>query len=77
MERPQPNNEQSRYFTEKAMDELDKLWDEGKINDQVIEEWKYEHMQTSSAIHRLRGVAKNITEEQIKADERLAYLLSK
>ncbi|HIY87332.1 MAG TPA: hypothetical protein H9824_01345 [Candidatus Bacteroides pullicola] len=77
MERPLPNNEQSRYFAEKAMDELDKLWDKGKINDQIIEEWKHEHMQTSSAIHRLRGVAKNITEEQIKADERLAYLLSK
>ena len=77
MERPQPDNEQSRYATEKAMDELDKLWDEGKINDQVIEEWKHEHMRTNSAIHRLRGAAKNITEEQIKADERLAYLLSK
>ena len=54
MERPLPNNEQSRYFAEKAMDELDKLWDKGKINDQIIEEWKHEHMQTSSAIHRPR-----------------------
>ena len=76
MERPQPNNAQSQYFAEKAMDELDKLWDEGKINDQVIEKWKYEHMRTSR-IQRLLGAAKNITEEQIKADERLAYLLSK
>ena len=58
------------------MDELDKLWDEGKINDQVIEEWKYEHMRTPR-IQRLLGAAKNITEEQIKADERLAYLFSK
>ena len=36
----------SRYFAEKAMNELDKLWDEGKINDQTIEDWKHEHMRT-------------------------------
>lgn len=36
----------SRYFAEKAMDGLDKLWDEGKINEQTIEDWKHEHMRT-------------------------------
>ena len=66
----------SHYFAQKAMDEIDKLWDEGKINEQTIEEWKHEHMRTKR-IQRLCGIAKNITDEQIKADERLAYLLSK
>ena len=34
------------YFAKKVEEEIDKLWDEGKINDEVIEGWKYEHMRT-------------------------------
>lgn len=30
----------------KAEEETDKLWDEGIINDKVIEGWKVEHMRT-------------------------------
>ena len=34
------------YFAKRAEDAIDKLWDEGVINDGVIEEWKNEHMRT-------------------------------
>ena len=36
----------SRYFAEKAQQEIDKLWNEGTINDAVVEEWETEHMRT-------------------------------
>ena len=36
----------SRYFAQKAEQEIDKLWDEGSINNAVIENWKNEHMRT-------------------------------
>lgn len=36
----------SRYFAEKAQKAIDELWDNGVINDQIIEEWSHEHMRT-------------------------------
>lgn len=36
----------SNYFAQKAEKEIDKLWDSGKINGTIIEEWKNEHMRT-------------------------------
>lgn len=36
----------SDYFARKAEVSIDKLWKDNKINDQVIEEWKNEHMRT-------------------------------
>lgn len=36
----------SNYFAQKAEKEIDKLWDSGKINSTIIEEWKNEHMRT-------------------------------
>ena len=30
----------AHYFVEKAFDEADKLWDDGIIGEQTIEEWK-------------------------------------
>ena len=36
----------SHYFAEKAQQEIDKLWEEGTINDVVVEGWKTEHMRT-------------------------------
>lgn len=30
----------AHYFAEKAFDEADKLWDDGIIGEQTIEEWK-------------------------------------
>lgn len=36
----------SQYFARKAEEAIDKLWEEGKINEEVIEEWKNEHMRT-------------------------------
>ena len=36
----------SRYFAEKAQQEIDKLWEDGTINDSVVEGWKTEHMRT-------------------------------
>ena len=38
----------SRYFAQKAEKEIDKLWDEGVINDTVIENWKTEHIRIVS-----------------------------
>lgn len=34
------------YFAEQVQKEMDKLWDKGIINDEVIEGWKHEHMRT-------------------------------
>lgn len=36
----------SNYFARKAEEAIDKLWKDNKINDEVIEEWKNEHMRT-------------------------------
>lgn len=36
----------SHYFAQKAEASIDKLWEEGKINDLVIENWKHEHLRT-------------------------------
>ena len=36
----------SDYFAQKADEEMDRLWQEGVINEQVIEGWKNEHMRT-------------------------------
>lgn len=36
----------SRFFAERADREMDRLWDEGVINEQVVEDWKHEHMRT-------------------------------
>ena len=35
-----------RYFAKRAEDALDRLWDEGVLNEGVMEEWKNEHMRT-------------------------------
>ena len=35
-----------QYFAKRAEDAIDRLWDEGVINDNVMEEWKSEHMRT-------------------------------
>lgn len=35
-----------QYFAKQAEDAIDRLWDEGKLDDDVIEEWKNEHMRT-------------------------------
>ena len=35
-----------QYFAKQAEDAIDRLWDEGKLNDEVIEGWKNEHMRT-------------------------------
>ena len=35
-----------QYFAKRAEDAIDRLWDDGTLNDEVIEEWKTEHMRT-------------------------------
>lgn len=35
-----------QYFAKRAEDAIDRLWDEGILNDSVMEEWKSEHMRT-------------------------------
>ena len=35
-----------QYFAKRAEDALDRLWDEGVFSDNVMEEWKSEHMRT-------------------------------
>ena len=37
----------AKHFAKKVDDEMDVLWNEGKINQDVIEEWGKEHMRTS------------------------------
>lgn len=34
------------YFAKQAEDALDRLWDEGILNEDVMEQWKNEHMRT-------------------------------
>ena len=34
----------AKHFAQKVDDEMDALWNEGKINLDVIEEWGEEHM---------------------------------
>ena len=36
----------SKFFAERADREMERLWDEGVINEQVIEKWSKEHMRT-------------------------------
>ena len=35
-----------QYFAKRVEDAVDRLWDEGVLNDNVMEEWKSEHMRT-------------------------------
>ena len=35
-----------QYFAKRAEDALDSLWDEGILNEDVMEEWKKGHMRT-------------------------------
>lgn len=35
-----------QYFAKRAEDAIDRLWDEDVLNDNVMEEWKSEHMRT-------------------------------
>ena len=44
----------ARYFANKAQKQIDALWDNGTINEQVIENWGKERMRTPYryAIHR-------------------------
>ena len=35
-----------QYFAKQAEDAIDRLWDEGTLNEDVIEGWKHEHMRT-------------------------------
>lgn len=36
----------ARFFADRADKEMERLWDEGVINEQVIESWEHEHMRT-------------------------------
>ena len=36
----------SMFFAKLADREIDRLWDEGVINEEVIEKWAHEHMRT-------------------------------
>ena len=35
-----------QYFAKRAEDAIDRLWDEGVLNEDVMEDWKNEHMRT-------------------------------
>ncbi len=35
-----------QYFAKQAEDAIDRLWDEGILNADIIEGWKNEHMRT-------------------------------
>lgn len=38
----------SRYFANKASEEMDALWDENNWTDETMREWAQEHMRTKS-----------------------------
>ncbi len=38
----------SRYFAEKATEEMDALWDANNWSDETMREWAQEHMRTKS-----------------------------
>lgn len=38
----------SRYFADKASEEMDRLWDENNWSDETMREWAQEHMRTKS-----------------------------
>ncbi|MCQ2348175.1 MAG: hypothetical protein MJZ65_03195 [Paludibacteraceae bacterium] len=44
----------AHYFAEKAQTAIDAMWDNGKINEQVVEQWGNERMRTPYryAVHR-------------------------
>ena len=44
----------ANYYAQKAEEEMDRLWDNGTINEQVIEQWGKERMRTPYryAVHR-------------------------
>jgi hypothetical protein len=44
----------ARYFADKAQKQIDALWDNGTINEQVVENWGKERMRTPYryAVHR-------------------------
>jgi len=41
----------SKFFADRADREMDSLWDEGKVNDTVLEQWSHEHMRTPYNTH--------------------------
>ena len=36
----------SEFFADRADQEMDRLWNEGILNDEIVEGWKNEHMRT-------------------------------
>lgn len=36
----------ANYYAQKAEEEMDRLWDNGTVNEHVIEQWGNEHMRT-------------------------------
>ena len=36
----------AKHFANKALNVIDKMWDEGKIDEGVMQMWKKEHMRT-------------------------------
>ena len=36
----------ANYYAQKVNEEMERLWDNGTINEQTIEQWGNEHMRT-------------------------------
>lgn len=45
----------ARFFAERVDREMERLWEEGTINEGTIEEWSHEHMRTP---YRQNNIAK-------------------
>ena len=43
----------ARYFADKAQKQIDALWDNGTINEQVVENWGKERMRTPYRSRRM------------------------
>lgn len=36
----------AQYFAKRAEEEIEQLWGNGTLNEEIVEGWKYEHMRT-------------------------------
>ena len=36
----------SEFFADRADQEMERLWNEGFLNDEIVDDWKNEHMRT-------------------------------
>lgn len=46
----------ARFFAERADREMERLWDDGTINEETLKSWEHEHMRTPYCQNDIDGV---------------------